>query len=296
MGIYRRLLGLGDDIPFEIKVQVTAGQVFTLPIGNYAGFTPNFLVDWGDSTSSTVTSASDSNRIHTYTGAGDYVISITGFVPSFKVNNNINIRSSIIEIIEFGSVGLRQLDFHGCNNVTAIPSSASMENEYFGLSEIVNFTSFMSRTGITSIPSDIFAYSPNATTFSSAFSFTNIIEIPSTIFSTNVNATIMQATFQNCLLLDTYDLGMFDNNINVVNFSSTFRNCLSLTLPLQFTNNTAVTNFSQIYFMPDPEFFSNSMAGTAPELWNRVPEPFGDRAFRNCDNLTNFTDVPINWK
>jgi hypothetical protein len=296
MGIHRRLLGLGEDIPFEIKVQVTAGQVFTLPIGNFAQFTPNFLVDWGDGTSSTVTSATDSNRIHTYTNSGQYIISITGFMPSFRVNNNTDIRSLIIEILEFGSVGLRQLDFHGCNNITSIPTSGEMENEYFGLGEIVNFTSFMSRTGVTQIPSDIFSYSPNATTFTAVFSFTDITQIPSTLFSTNVNATIMQAAFQNCLLLDTYDLEMFDTNINIVNFSSVFRNCISLTEPLQFTNNTAVTNFSQIYFMPDPQFFSNSMAGTAPELWNRVPEPFGDRAFRNCNGLTNFNDVPINWK
>jgi hypothetical protein len=75
--------------------------------------------------------------------------------------------------------------------------------------------------------------------------------------------------------------------------ASCFRNCRSLTQPLQFTFNTSVTTFANIYNMGTT---TNSMTGTAPTLWLRIPQPFGFAAFRNCINLTNFAAIPSNFK
>jgi hypothetical protein len=41
---------------------------------------------------------------------------------------------------------------------------------------------------------------------------------------------------------------------------------------------------------------TNSMSGTAPEIWNRVPTPVGTAAFRNCIGLSNFAAIPSNFK
>ena len=41
---------------------------------------------------------------------------------------------------------------------------------------------------------------------------------------------------------------------------------------------------------------TNSMAGTAPTLWTRVPEPLGTGAFFGCTGLTNYASIPSNWK
>jgi hypothetical protein len=41
---------------------------------------------------------------------------------------------------------------------------------------------------------------------------------------------------------------------------------------------------------------TNSMSGTAPTLWLRVPEPLGTAAFRNCTGLSNFASIPVNFK
>jgi hypothetical protein len=79
----------------------------------------------------------------------------------------------------------------------------------------------------------------------------------------------------------------------VVNFASTFRNNLALTNITNFSNNTIVSVFSNIYNMSST---SNALVGTAPELWNRVPEPAGFDASRNCVNLTNFATIPTIWK
>ena len=294
MSIARRLVPLDEEVaPFKIGVTVTSGQTFTLPIANFGALVPNFSVNWGDNSSGTITSATDASRIHTYSTGGTYTITISGFMPSFKVANNSAIRLLVTSIIDFGRVGLRELDFYGCTNVTSIPASGTMVVGYEGLDNIVTFGNFMRSTGITSIPADLFDYSTSATTFTDSFSFTSITSIPSGLFDNNVSATNFSSCFNNCQVLSSYPSDLFDNNVNVVNFSSTFRNCRALTTPLQFTFNTLVTVFNNVYNMNTT---SNAMTGTAPALWNRVPEPSGFRAFYNCVNLTNYASIPANWK
>jgi hypothetical protein len=293
--IARRLVPTeeGVNVPFKIGVTVTAGQTFTLPIADYGGLVPNFVVDWGDGNESTVTSSTDADRIHTYASSGTYTISISGLMPSFKVNNNAAIRTLITSIIDFGRVGLRLLDFYGCTNISSIPASGTMVAGYQGLNEIVSFAGFMRGTSMTSIPSDIFQYATRVSIFSDIFSFTAITSIPSGLFDTCEDATSFASAFNQCISLSSYPLDLFDNCPNVVNFSSTFRNCRSLTQPLQFTNNTAVTVFTNVYNMVST---TNSMSGTAPEIWLRVPTPIGTAAFRNCIGLSNFAAIPSNFK
>lgn len=283
----------GASVPFKIGVTVTAGQTFTLPIADYGSLVPNFVVDWGDGNESTVTSSTDADRIHTYASSGTYTITISGLMPSFKVNNNAAIRTLITSIIDFGRVGLRLLDFYGCTNISSIPASGTMAAGYQGLNEIVSFAGFMRGTSITSIPSDIFQYATRVSIFSDIFSFTAITSIPSGLFDSCEDATSFASAFNQCTSLSSYPLDLFDNCPNVVNFSSTFRNCRSLTQPLQFTNNTAVTVFTNVYNMVST---TNSMSGTAPEIWNRVPTPVGTAAFRNCIGLSNFAAIPSNFK
>jgi hypothetical protein len=295
MGIFRRLIPSDEEVvPFRVQVTTSVSNtVFTLPLVNYGTFTPNFSVNWGDASSGTVVSITDSNRIHTYVNPGVYTITITGFMPGWKVNNSSAIRTLITGIIDFGRVGLRTLDFFGCGNITSIPASGTMEVGYDGLSEMVSFAGFMRGTGITTIPTDIFQSSPLAQTFTDSFSFTSITSIPSGLFSSNPLASVFSGTFNGCQSLSSYPSNLFDACPNVINFSSTFRNCRALTQPLQFTFNTQVTTFGNIYNMVST---TNSMSGTAPTLWLRVPEPLGTAAFRNCTGLSNFASIPVNWK
>jgi hypothetical protein len=131
MGIFRRLIPLdggGEPVPFKIEVTTTSnGQIFTLPLVGFGTFATDIEVAWGDGQFSTITSPTDTNRIHTYTTAGVYIIEIYGQMPGFKVNNNAAIRSLITGIIDFGRVGIRTIDFFGCNNITSIPASSTME-------------------------------------------------------------------------------------------------------------------------------------------------------------------------
>ena len=298
MGIFRRLVPLdggGTPVPFKIEVTTTSnGQIFTLPLVGFGTFATDIEVDWGDGTpTSTVIAAGDSNRIHTYATAGVYTVEIIGQMPGFKVNNNAAIRSLITGIIDFGRVGLRTLDFNGCTNITSIPASGTMEVGYRGLNNIISFAGFMRGTGITSIPADIFDFSPSATTFSDIFSFTSVTAIPTGLFDNSTNANSFASAFNSCTLLNTYSANLFASSTNAINFSSTFRNCLALTFAQQFTANTSVTIFDNVYNMSTT---SNALDGNAPTLWSRSPTPSGTDAFNNCTGLDNFASIPLNFK
>ena len=300
MGIARRLAesDASQSFPFVFKVTTTtANTVFTCPLTDFGGLTPNLVIDWGDGSSSPVITASNSvNRVHTYVSAGTYTVTISGTMPGFQVNNNISIRNLITELVQWGTVGLRTVNFYGCINLTAIPGSSSLSGVggYTGLIDVLNFSNFMNGTRITAIPSDIFDYSPNATIFASAFAtISTLTTVPSGLFDNVTSAVSFASCFFACTALTSVPSTLFDQNINVTTFSSTFRNCRALTNVLQFTFNTNVSTFTQVYNMSST---SNALIGTAPEIWNRVPTPAGTDAFNNCTGLSNFASIPLNFK
>jgi len=301
MGIAARLVESDSSqvYPFVFKVTTTvANTVFTCPLITYGGLTPSLYITWGDgNTSPLITDAASSNKIHTYASAGTYTVSISGFMPGFSVNNNSAIRNLITELVQWGVVGLRTVNFYGCQNLTSIPGSASLSGVggYTGLAEVVNFSNFLNGTKITSIPSDIFQYSPKATIFIGTFaSISTISTIPSGLFDSVPNVTTFQNCFFACSALTSVPSTLFDLNTIVTSFNGTFRNCRALTNVLQFTYNTAVTTFTQVYDMSST---TNALSGTAPELWNRIPTATGIQyAFRNCIGLTNYASIPTTWK
>jgi hypothetical protein len=287
----------GEIFPFKFQITTTAANtVFTVPLVDYAGLTPQVTIGWGDgSTSPFITSSTSNDRIHTYSTAGTYTITISGLMPGFSVNNNSAIRNLITAIVQFGTVGLRTLNFYGCTNITSIPSSASLSavGGYGGLNEMISFASFMRSTRITTIPADMFDYSPNATIFTDCFSLNpSLTTVPSGLFDSVINANTFANCFLGCSILTSVPSTIFDTNINVLSFAGAFRNCLQLTNVLQFTYNTAVTNFSNVYNMST---VANALTGTAPELWNRTPTPLGTNAFNNCTGLSNYASIPSTW-
>jgi PKD repeat protein len=63
---------------------VSTSTQFQLPLTTSTGL--NILVDWGDASTSTITSHTDPAVTHTYASAGTYSISITGTLPGFQFN------------------------------------------------------------------------------------------------------------------------------------------------------------------------------------------------------------------
>ena len=301
MSIARKLIpsDSAQVFPFVFRITTTAANtVFTTPLSDSSGLTPQLTIDWGDGTpnSGLITSSTSVNRIHTYVTPGTYTISIFGLMPGFTVNNNSSIRNLITELVQWGIVGLRSINFFGCVNLTSIPGSAALDlvGGYTGLNEVISFANFMRGTRITSIPADIFDYSPNATTFTDSFSsITTLTTVPTGLFDNVTAATTFASCFFGCIALTSVPSTLFNTNVNVINFSGTFRNCRSLTNVLQFTFNTNVTIFNNVYNMSST---ANALTGTAPELWLRTPTPAGTDAFNNCTGLSNFASIPLNFR
>jgi hypothetical protein len=297
MGIARRLISVtgGELEAFVFRIVTTSSnQVFELPIADYGSITPDFSVDWDDGSSNTITSSSDVNRIHTFTSPGTYDISLTGTIPSFKVNNSAY-RGLYTAVLAWGTASFRTLNFYGCSNLTSLPSSGGSAIGNDGLNTLVNVDNFLRATGITTLPTGLMDYMVNVTSFVDSFSFMQISSIPSGFFDNCTNALSFNSTFNQCFNLTAIPSGLFDNNTNVTNFSSTFKSCISIgSIPTGlFDNNTNVTTFFSVFRMPTP---ANSLTGNAPELWTRDPEPLGLYAFRNCTGLTNFASIPVNWR
>lgn len=302
MSIARRLLSIeaGQVRPFKFTIQTsTSNTQYELPINVGTLPNPNITVDWGDgSGSTTITTKSSAGRFHTYASAGSYQIVVNGYCPAFNVNNS-SYRLLYRSVDDWGQVGLQQIDFYGCTNLTTLPvDGGNNAILHEGLNTVVNFDSTFRQTGITSIPTGLFDYSSNAKTFINTFVFCQgITSIPSGLFDNNVLVTAFSGTFNACLNLTAIPSGLFDNNSFVVNFESVFRNCRKLAgIPSQlFTNNQLVTTFANAFNMATT---ANLLTGVTPaddggdEIWERTPTPTGTDCFAFCTGLTNFASIP----
>jgi len=299
MSIARRLISVQGELEaFSFDIQTTsADTVYELPLTTVDGLQPNITVDWGDGNTDTITSISDTEREHTYSTANTYTIKISGELPGFKVNNSSSYRNLYTAVNNWGRVGIRELDFYGCSNLDTLPvdiSNNAINNE--GLNNVIRFDNTFRETGLSIIPSGIFDFSENVISFTNTFAFSNgITSIPSGLFDNNTNVLIMAGTFNALTRLTQIPSGLFNNNIDIQNFQSVFRNCRDLTeIPIGlFDNNQNVTTFANAFNMAST---ANDLAGDAPELWTRDPEPLGTDCFAFCTGLNNFASIPNNFK
>jgi surface protein len=101
---------------------VSTSTQFKLPLTTSTGL--NIVVDWGDATTSTITSYLDAAVTHTYASAGTYSISITGTLPGFKFNN----AGDKLKILNISSWGVLDITtnraFTGCTNLTCSATDA----------------------------------------------------------------------------------------------------------------------------------------------------------------------------
>ena len=110
---------------FTVKTDntgVSTSTQFQLPLTTSTGL--NIVVDWGDATTSTITSHLDVNTKHGYPSAGTYSISITGTLPGFQFNN----AGDKLKILNISSWGVLDITtnraFYGCTNLTCSATDA----------------------------------------------------------------------------------------------------------------------------------------------------------------------------
>ena len=95
---------------------------FKLPLTTSTGL--NAVVDWGDSTTDTITVYNAAEVTHTYASSGTYTISITGTLPGFRFINAGD-KLKIINISSWGVLNITTNSvFRGCTNLTCSATDA----------------------------------------------------------------------------------------------------------------------------------------------------------------------------
>jgi hypothetical protein len=242
------------------------------------------VVDWGDNTTSTVTSASDPNKNHTYAAIGTYIVTIDGLCEGWSFLEYSISATKFKKVIDWGTNKFKYLKgaFYNCN-LLELPLNQSILGDIDDLSYI-----FYNCSELISIPDGLFDNNPFVTNFSHAFDSCNSISsIPDGLFDNNPLVTNFSYIFINVQLSSIPD-GLFDNNPLVTNFSYAFDGCVQLlTIPDGlFDNNTLVTDFSFT-------FYNCVQISTIPDglfRYNTVATNF-DSCFRSCPKLQLHTTI-----
>ena len=151
-------------------------------------------------------------------------------------------------------------------------------------------------------------FKENVTDFSYTFQgCSGLTSIPSDLFANNPDVTDFSYTFDGCLGLTSIPENLFANCPAVTNFSDTFSGCSGLTsIPSDlFANCPAVTNFSGTFYG------CSSLSGESPydmidgqkvHLYERAGKTGfptsinGIDCFTGCQSLSDYTQIPSKWK
>ena len=119
------IIGAPPAFAFTAKTDntgISTSTQFQLPLTTSTGL--NIVVDWGDATTSTITSHLDVNAKHTYASPGTYSISIKGTLPGFQFNLSGD-SQKILKISNWGVLDITTNGaFWGCTNLTCSATDA----------------------------------------------------------------------------------------------------------------------------------------------------------------------------
>ena len=168
--------------------------------------------------------------------------------------------------------------FHDCSALTSIPEKLFANNP-----KVTNFAyTFSGCRALISIPENLFAKNPNVTDFSDTFSSCRALtSIPENLFANCPEVTSFMNTFWGCWALKSIPTGLFDNNRKVTSFYCTFYGCSALTgeSPYTMIDGQKVHLYERANY---PEHFTKPT-----DVWD---------CFKNCTGLTDFAQIPTNWK
>jgi surface protein len=124
-----------------VNYSVSAANQIKLPListGNY-----NFVVDWGDGNTDTITTWNQAETLHTYASEGQYTVTITGTIEGWMFGSGdpqafgSSDRSKIINIINWGTLTITNIAaFYGCIRLDSsaidapIINTTSLENTF----------------------------------------------------------------------------------------------------------------------------------------------------------------------
>ena len=282
--------------------------------------TPDYIINWGDGSSTNAAGIGSQTYAHVYDTEGFYQVEIVGCKNIISCNGTKDcliaywsIGNSNVKNLSFGSfsclsyVGnlfVNDLDrksfnscFSYCSQLASIPTGL-----FDNCSNVTSFNScFSSCNQLTSIPIGLFDNCTKVTDFGSCFSScSQLASIPTGLFDNCSNVTSFSYCFYNWTQLTSIPTGLFDNCSNMTSFNSCFSSCNQLTsIPISlFDNCTKVTDFggcfsscSQLISIPTGLFDNcpnvTSFNGCFSSCNQLTSIPIG--LFDNCPNVTSFS-------
>jgi surface protein len=241
--------------------------------------TYNMTVDWGDGSSSVITTWNQVAVTHTYAVAGTYTIKIKGVCTGFAFVNSGD-RLKILTITEWGALRLGTNEgsyFYGCNNLTL-----TTVKDVLDLSVTTNFTSaFRACNAITTI-NRINEWN------TSVINSMNAVFTSSTLFNSNIgawnvgNVTTMGSLFASCTAFNNGGSNTINNwnTISVTNMENVFQSAPSFNQPIGNWNTSNVTSMS-FMFIGATAFNQNIGTWNIGNVINFVNMFNGATAFNN---------------
>ena len=280
-----------NNLNYTIDLPVTG-----MPAGTT--FTYNFLADWGDGKTSTVTSQASAAKTHAYAAAGNYTVKIYGIAQGgIRFTNEARLKQLLNQYPSAMNVTQTDFtDFFDCLTVSSGLTGSIPAGLFDYTPNAASFNStFKGCSGLTgAIPAGLFNNTPNVTNFNITFSeCSGLTSIPAGLFDKTTAVTSFYATFDCCSGLTSIPAGLFNNTPNVTTFYDTFGGCSGLTsIPAGLFDKTLkVTNFGCTFA------YCSKLTGTAPTLWTRTTAGLsGSMCFTSCTKLTNYASIPAGWK
>ena len=199
--------------PFTVQYTISnTGAAFELRDSG----TVNYVVEWGDGSSETVTT---NNKSHTYASSGTYAVKLdtTGsYRPYYYLDGNEDQITAVL-IDASANLGTNLFGvFAGANNMTSFSCPSSVT------ATVTNFQrAFWVCSSLTSFP---VIDTSNGTNFERTWRQSGLTSFPSLDFS---SATTFSAAWYNCSSLATMPSGLFDSTGTLAAnaFSSAFAIC-----------------------------------------------------------------------
>jgi len=250
-----------DGLVFSITTTASS-KTLTIPVAG-GGF--NALIDWGDGTTTTVTTTG--NKTHNYSVVGTYQIQITGTFPFFDNGSNA-VSNALITSVDSLSTGmLTSLDFSFYWAVNLASVNAS-----FNTTGVTSFRyAWYTCRALSSFP---LINTSSGTDFYNTWSGCQLLtSFP--LIDTSAGTSFRQA-WSGCAALTSFPL---INTSAGTNFNGTWTNCRGLTsFPL--INTSSGTDFSYAWYT------CNSLT-SFPAIDTSSATTFSF-AWYNCSSLTSF--------
>jgi len=267
-----------------------------------------YIIKWGDTTQSTITSSVDANLLHTYPFAGEYTIKIYPLSGasriSFFVNNLAN--RDRLKIREINQVGFAEIDsLYGCANMRAF--TATDFSTYWNTKTDMSYMFAGWNTFNATLPSG-FGNFPNATNMTGVFQgwWVYNTTLPAG-FGSFANATNLYYTYYDWRVFNQALPAGFGVYPNATNLDYTYAEWFAFnqTLPAGFGVYPNATNLNYTYCewfafnQTLPSGFGNYPLATnvsyAFSSWyafnQALPAGFG-----NFPLATNVSDIFNSWK